>query len=174
MLCGPSSRRRWFSSAPARSQGGASCCCALADRRHASSAAALTPMLFAHVSRVPSSPWRRNPVAPRLLVAAMQERAHRQCAGTPCRGIVSSSICNPSLHAVPFASEKLSSSTRKTPPRSLNMIMATDDCDANILFAGRDKRRGDGGDIELRRDDLEFRWCADCTDSTALRLMKWV
>mmetsp|Transcript_33920 Transcript_33920/g.93121 ORF Transcript_33920/g.93121 Transcript_33920/m.93121 type:complete len:200 (+) Transcript_33920:3363-3962(+) len=64
------------------SQFGSSCSSFLANRSGSStSATERRALAFARTRTDRSSERRRNPVAPRSLVAAMQARAHRQCPG---------------------------------------------------------------------------------------------
>eukprot|EP00966_Prymnesium_polylepis_P325125 7381108-Prymnesium_polylepis.1 len=78
-------------------------------------------LALARQSRDRKSEWRKNPLAPRLLVELMQESTHRQCAGEPDAGSVSRRVSNPADHACNFCWGTRSWSTRETPPLSPNV-----------------------------------------------------
>eukprot|EP00966_Prymnesium_polylepis_P120374 2781645-Prymnesium_polylepis.2 len=76
-------------------------------------------LAFARLMSARSSDWRRQPVIPRELVAAMQPMVHRQCAGEATRGTISRSASSPSTHLALLCFGIRSSSTLATPPAPL-------------------------------------------------------
>eukprot|EP00966_Prymnesium_polylepis_P334694 7390067-Prymnesium_polylepis.1 len=85
-------------------------------------------VVLAHRRRDWSSLRRKQPVAPRQPVAAMQDSAHRQYVAGAMVGATLRSFLIPLTQVAAFAVGMRSSSTRDTPARSLNVIAAAGSC----------------------------------------------
>eukprot|EP00966_Prymnesium_polylepis_P147200 3400177-Prymnesium_polylepis.2 len=75
-------------------------------------------LAFARFKRHASSERGKNPDLPRLLVAAMQDRAHRECAGEMTTGTISCSTDKAASHACASPPAIRRWSNRTTPQQS--------------------------------------------------------
>eukprot|EP00966_Prymnesium_polylepis_P258824 5977677-Prymnesium_polylepis.1 len=81
----------------------------------------------------------------------MHDWAHRQCAGEAGLGTICRSSCKPLTHALPSCLAMVSSSTRTTPPASLNEMWTIGRGVRDPIGSFRESLRNVPGDLGSQR-----------------------